>query len=134
MERVKVRIVGDADSGYVFVPIVPTKPQRTAIYIGPEKSIWLLDQERALEMIREYGEQCMSSFIGKTDYIIIYPAESAVEIDGEDYLMGECLIMKSENGVKCMNEEELAKAFNEYASRMSIVYAGQYGLPAYQMN
>ena len=88
MERVKVRIAGDADSGYAFVSVVPAKAKRTAIYIGPEKSIWLLDQEKALEGIKEYGEQCMSSLMGKSDYIIIYPAESAVEIDGEDYLMG----------------------------------------------
>lgn len=134
MERVKVRIAGDADSGYVFVSMVPAKAKRTAIYIGPEKSIWLLDQEKALEGIREYGEQCMSSLMGKSDYIIIYPAESAVEIDGEDYLMGECLIMKAENGVKCMTEEERERAFDEYASRMRVVYAGQYGLPAYQVN
>ena len=71
MERVKVRIAGDADSGYVFVSMVPAKAKRTAIYIGPEKSIWLLDQEKALEVIREYGEQCMSSLMGKSDYIII---------------------------------------------------------------
>lgn len=134
MESVKVRIEGDADTDYVFATVTPAKPEKAALYIGPEKSMWLLDYERALSVIDDYAAQCMSAMMGKSDYIIIYPAESAVKIDGEDYIMGECLIMKSDNGVKCMTQKETADAFIEYASRMKTVYAGQYGLPAYQVN
>lgn len=134
MESIKIRVSGDENYGYIIEAVAPVLVEKTALYIGPEKSMWLLDYERALAIIDDYAEQCMSAMIGKSDYIIIYPAESAVEIDGEDYLMGECLIMKAENGVKCMTEEERERAFDEYASRMRVVYAGQYGLPAYQVN
>lgn len=42
--------------------------------------------------------------------------------------------MKSDRGVKCMTQKETAEALVEYASRMKTVYAGQYGLPAYQVD
>ncbi len=134
MESIKVRISGDEDYGFIIEAVTPVLVEKTALYIGPEKSMWLLDYERAIALIDDYAEECMSAMIGKTDYIIIYPAESAVNIDGDNFIMGECLIMKSDSGVKCMTKRETVEAFVEYASRMKTVYAGQYGLPAYQVD
>ena len=134
MESIKIRVSGDENYGYIIEAVAPVLVEKTALYIGPEKSMWLLDYERALAIIDDYAEQCMSAMIGKSDYIIIYPAESAVNIDGDNFIMGECLIMKSENGVQCMTRDELEAAFTEYVSRITSVCAGQYELPAYQVD
>ena len=69
-----------------------------------------------------------------TDYMVIYPVDSAVKIDGSNFILGECLIMKSGNGVQCMTQKELEEAFVEFISRTTSVYAGQYELPAYQVD
>lgn len=134
MENVKVRIEGDADAGFKFAAVAPALPKKAALYISTKKSLWLMDYERALGVIDDYAEQCMSAMMGKTDYIIIYPAESAVKVDGQNLIMGECLIMKSENGISCMTPQELETAFTEYVSRLTSVCAGQYELPAYQVD
>ncbi len=134
MESVQVKIEGDADTGYTIVPLVPVKPEKAALYIGPKKNTWLLDYDSALSVIDTYAKQCRVSQMGKSDYVIIYPAESAVKIDDMDYVMGECIIMKAEKDVTCMTQKETIKAFTEYASRVKTVYAGQYGLPAYQLD
>lgn len=134
MESIKIRISEDEDYGFIIEAVAPVLVEKTALYIGPEKSMWLLDYERALAVIDDYAEECMSAMIGKSDYIIIYPAESAVNVDGDNFIMGECLIMKSDHGVKCMTQRETVEAFVEYASRTKTVYAGQYGLPAYQVD
>jgi len=134
MESVKVRIEGDADAGFKFAAVAPALPKKAALYISTKKSLWLMDYERALGVIDDYAEQCMSAMMGKTDFIIIYPAESAVKVDGQNLIMGECLIMKSDNGVQCMTRDELEVAFTEYVSRITSVCAGQYELPAYQVD
>ena len=134
MESVKVRIEGDADVGFKFAAVAPALPKKAALYISTKKSLWLMDYEGALGVIDDYAEQCMSAMMGKTDYIIIYPAESAVKVDGQNLIMGECLIMKSENGVQCMTRDELEGAFTEYVSRVTRVCAGQYELSAYQVD
>ena len=134
MESVRVKIEGDADEGFKFVAVVPEVPQKVALYNSTKKKLWLMDYERALEVIDDYAERCMSAMMGKTNYIIIYPSDSAVKIDGQKYIMGEFLIMKSDVGVQCMTQGELKEAFTELASRMTSVYAGQYELPAYQVD
>ena len=135
MESVKVRIDGDADYGFKFTAVAPAIPKKVALYISTKKSFWFMDIERALGVIEDYAENCMSAMIGNTDYMIIYPVGSAVKIDGYNLVMGECLIMKAgKEGVQCMNQKELEEAFVEFVSRTTSVYAGQYELPAYQVD
>lgn len=135
MESVKVRIDGDADYGFKFTAVIPTIPKKVALYISTKKSLWLMDYDRALGVVEDYGENCLSAMIGHTDYMIIYPVGSAASIDGCNLVMGECLIMKAANdGVQCMNQKELEEAFIEFVSRTTNVYAGQYELPAYQVD
>lgn len=133
MKRMKMRIEGDMDRGYTFVSATPVVEEKIALYIDAEGTVWLFDYQNALDMLNAFDEQCMSALMGKTEYIVIYPEDSAVTIDGDDYIMGECLIMKNYDGVQCMNLEEAVDAFVEYVSRVKTVYAGQYALLAYQV-
>ena len=135
MGSVKVRVEGDADYGCKFAAVAPAIPKKVALYISTKKSLWLMDYERALSVIEDYGENCMSAMLGHTDYLVIYPVASAVRIDGNNLVMGECMIMKSGNaGVECLTQKELEEAFVEFFSRTTSVYAGQYELPAYQVD
>ena len=134
MVSVKVRIDGDADAGFKFTAVAPAIPKKVALYISTKKSLWLMDYERALGVIEDYAEHCMSAMMGNTDYMVIYPVGSAVKIDGNNFILGECMIMKSGNGVQCMTQKELEEAFVEFVSRTTSVYAGQYELPAYQVD
>ena len=134
MESVRVKIDGDADYGFKFSAVTPAIPKKVALYISTKKSLWLMDYERALGVIDDFADDCMSAMIGKSDYMVIYPASSAVRIDDCNFVLGECLIMKSGNGVQCMTQKELEEAFVEFISRTTNVYAGQYELPAYQVD
>ena len=135
MGSVKVKIIKDADCGVKFATIAPAIPKKVALYMNAKQSFWLMDEEKALEVIKKYGDYCMAEIIGHTDYMIIIPSESAVNIDGNNFVMGECLIMKAGNkSVECMSLNEMEEAFVEFISRTISVYAGQYELPAYQVD
>ena len=135
MGSVKVKIIKDADCGVKFTTIAPAIPKKAALYMNAKQSLWLMDEEKALEVIKNYGDDCMAEMIGRTDYMIIFPSESAVNIDGNNFVMGECLIMKAGNkSVECMSLNEMEEAFVEFISRTISVYAGQYELPAYQVD
>lgn len=135
MGSVKVKIIRDADCGVKFATIAPAIPKKVALYMNVKQSLWLMDEEKALEVIKKYGDDCMAEMIGRTDYMIIFPSESAVNIDGNNFVMGECLIMKAGNkSVECMSLNEMEEAFVEFVSRTISVYAGQYELPAYQVD
>ena len=135
MGSVKVKIIKDVDCGVKFTTIAPAIPKKAALYMNAKQSLWLMDEEKALEVIKNYGDDCMAEMIGRTDYMIIFPSESAVNIDGNNFVMGECLIMKAGNkSVECMSLNEMEEAFVEFISRTISVYAGQYELPAYQVD
>lgn len=63
MESVKVRIDGDADYGFKFTAVIPTIPKKVALYISTKKSLWLMDYDRALGVIEDYGENCLSAMM-----------------------------------------------------------------------
>ncbi|MBQ5675799.1 MAG: hypothetical protein IIV45_12115 [Lachnospiraceae bacterium] len=135
MRSVKVRIAKEADCELSFEIVAPAIPKKVALYMNAKQSFWLMDEEKALEVIKNYGDDCMAEMIGHTDYMIIFPSESAVNIDGNNFVMGECLIMKAGNkSVECMSLNEMEEAFVEFISRTISVYAGQYELPAYQVD
>ena len=134
MRSIKVQFTGDAEQGYVFSAPSPTKRKEFALLIASDHSMWLLDQETAQRVIDEYGEECNSAMIGKTDGIIIYPTESASTIDGEKYILGECLIMKADIRLSCLKDEEMKTVFAELISRTAIISLGQYSIPAYQVD
>lgn len=132
MRSIKVQITGDAEQGYVFSAPAPTKSKEFALFIDSDHSMWLLNHETAQRVIDDYGEEFNSAMIGKTDGIIIYPTESASTLDGENYILGECLILKEDLGLKCLKAEEMETVFAEFISRIAIISLGQYTIPAYQ--
>lgn len=134
MKSIKVQITGDAEQGYVFSAPAPTIRKEFALFIASDHSMWLLDHETAQRVIDEYGEECNSEIIGKTDGVIIYPTESASSIDGEKYIVGECLVMKADFGLKCLKDEEMETVFTELISRTAIISLGQHSIPAYQVD
>ena len=133
MEMVELRFVADSRDYYLLGSVNPVKMNKGALYVAPDQSVWLMDYEKALAVIDDYAERCMSEMIGKSDYIVIYPCDSLAKIDGDKYIIGECLIMKSVRGIQCMNTKEMHDAFLEFISRITYVRAGQASLAAYEI-
>ena len=133
MENVELRFINDSRGRCFLVSVDPIKMDKGALYLNADQSMWLMDYEKALTVIDDYADRCMSEVMGKSDYVVIYPCDSLVKIDGEKYIIGECLIMKSEHGVQCMSPKEIHDAFIEYVSRITYVRAGQASLEAYRI-
>lgn len=133
MENVELRFINDSIGRCFLVSVDPIKMDKGALYFDSDQTMWLMDHEKALAVIDGYADRCMSEMIGKSEYIIIYPCDSLVRIDGEKYIIGECLIMKSDHGLQCLSPKEIHDAFIEAISRITYVRAGQVTLAAYEI-
>ena len=134
MMCINTRVIEDEELCLTLIHEGFLKVDDVAVYISKEREVFLMDYEKALSMIDDFSDRCMSVMMGKTEYLLIFPLDSAVVIDGEDYVLGECMIMKSEGGVRCLSREELLSALREYTSRQRKVHLGQYFVEAYRMN
>ena len=134
MMCVNTRIIEDEELCLTLIHEGILKVDDVAVYISKEREVFLMDYEKSLSVIDCFADRCMSVMMGKTEYLLIFPLDSAVVIDGDDYVLGECLIMKSEDGVRCLSREELLSALREYTSRQRKVHLGQYCVEAYRMD
>ena len=133
MKSIRMRIEED-DCGLQLVSECPVPMHKAALYFCKDHRLWLCDKERVISLLEKYGEDGEFCIIGKTEYIMIFPKECMVQLDGERYIIGECLIMKCHKGPECLTEEEINEAFNEYASRVRKLFVGQEIIYGYQMD
>lgn len=104
------------------------------LYFSKDRDLFLMNYSDALATLDNFGEQSMSVMMGKTDFLVVFPEESVVTINNEDYLFGECMIMKSDHGLKSLEYEELVPALREYSSRMLPFRVGQFQTEAYRLD
>lgn len=109
------------------------KEPEMGIYIDWQGRPALVDMEKALAIIDTYGTNCATEMIGKTDFILVYDESKTVKADGNMYVGGEALIMKSEDGLKTMRKEELNTVMTEYRSRQVQLNFGPFGIMAYEV-
>ena len=107
--------------------------EKLAIFIDKECKVWGLEEEIALATIDTYGNRSQSEMIGNSGYIIIFDGDSVIQVGSQKYIFGDCLIMKSDNGLKCLSEDEVQEAINEYGSRLSRVNMGGFCFTGYPL-
>ena len=101
-------------------------PAEYAIYVDMEQELHYISVQDAFSLIDDFGKNCMSEMIGKSDYILVYDEDRRIVVDGNAYLLGGFLLMRSDYCLKGRGGEDMA-------GHMSTFAMGQYRIQAYQL-
>lgn len=104
-----------------------------AIYVDGKQNVNFVGIEKAMEIIDSFEDRSLSEMIGKSDYILIYDAGKRLVINGESYIPSDFLIMKSNNGLCVLGENDIIRAIDETESRTATLYIGEYSIQAYKL-
>lgn len=108
-------------------------PPEYAIYVDKEQDVHYISIQDAVSTIDRFGNNCMSEMIGKSDYILIYDERKRVVADGNAYLLGEFLVMRSDYGLKGLDKADIDNVITEMVGRMTSFAMGPYRIQAYQL-
>ena len=134
MEGMKITIQVETGTENITISTgSKSENEKAAIFIDKECKVWGLGEEIALATIDTYGSRSQSEMIGNSEYIIIFDGDSVIQVGSQKYIFGDCLIMKSDNGLKCLSEDEVQEAINEYGSRLSRVNMGGFCFTGYPL-
>ena len=108
-------------------------PPEYAIYVDKEQEVHYISIQDAVSMIDRFGNNCMSEIIGKSDYILVYDERKRIVADGNSYLLGEFLVLRSDYGLKGLDKADIDNVITEMAGRMTSFAMGPYRIQAYQL-
>lgn len=108
-------------------------PPEYAIYVDKEQEVHYITIQDAVSMIDRFGNNCMSEMIGKSDYILVYDERKRIIADGNSYLLGEFLVLRSDYGLKGLDKADIDNVITEMAGRMTSFAMGPYRIQAYQL-
>ena len=108
-------------------------PEQSAIYVDAAQQVNLIRVEDALAILDSFGKNSASEMIGKTDYILVYDASKKLNIDGEAYLPAGYLVMKSDYGLKGLDESEISSVLAELRSRTCTLVLGKHRIQTYRL-
>ena len=80
--------------------------------------IWMgftVSVQDALSLIDDFGKNCMSEMIGKSDYLLVYDEDRRIVVDGNAYLLGGFIVMRSDYGLKGLGREDIDKIMEQMA-------------------
>lgn len=132
-----IQIIIQIEAGTEGVKLLPEKPicqEKYAIAIDASGRVDLVDGEKAMELMDAFGDNCTSDMIGNSDYIMVYDADSEIVAGANKFLQGACIIMKNDNGLQCMNEEEIEDAMVQFQSRLTRVKMGMFCMTVYELS
>ena len=134
VEGIKITIQVEAGTESITAVAEPGyQDENVAIYIDKQHRVWGLGEAIALATLDTYGERSQSEMIGKSDYIIIFDGDSVIQSGYQKFIFGDCLIMKSDHGLKCLTEEEVNEAMREYGSRLTRMNMGGFCFTGYPL-
>ena len=108
-------------------------PEQSAIYVDGAQQVNLIRVKDALAILDSFGKNSAFEMIGKTDYILVYDASKKLNIDGEAYLPAGYLVMKSDYGLKGLDESEISSVLTELRSRTCTLALGQHRIQTYRL-
>ena len=108
-------------------------PEWSAIYVDEKQQVNFIGIEDAMGILDSFGKNSASEMIGKTDYILVYDASKKLNIDGEAYLPAGYLVMKSDYGLKGLDESEISSVLAELRSRTCTLALGQHRIQTYRL-
>ena len=133
MESVELLKCEAEDGSIVLISKKPIAAREAAFYVAKDKSRWLLDQEMAMRIINSDRICYRQEPMGKSGYVIIYPKESRMIIDGTVYIVGEFMIMGLKNELVGLTREEMQEAVSEYNSRSVVLQIDGKSVAAYEI-
>ena len=57
-------------------------PTEYAVYVDMDQELHYISVQDALSLIDDYGKNCMSEMIGKSDYLLVYDEDRRIVVDG----------------------------------------------------
>lgn len=108
-------------------------PPEYAIYVDKEQEVHYITIQDAVSMIDRFGNNCMLEMIGKSDYILVYDERKRIVADGNSYLLGEFLVLRSDYGLKGLDKADIDNVITEMAGRMTSFAMGPYRIQAYRL-
>ena len=108
-------------------------PPEYAIYVDKEQEVHYITIQDAVSMIDRFGNNCMSEMIGKSDFILVYDERKRIVADGNSYLLGEFLVLRSDYGLKGLDKADIDYVITVMAGRMTSFALGPYRILAYQL-
>lgn len=108
-------------------------PGQYAIYVDGKQQVNLIRVEDALAILDDYGKNCASEMMGKTDYILVYDAGRKLNINGESYVPAGYLVMKSDYGLQGLDESEISSVLAELRSRTCTLVLGKHRIQTYRL-
>ena len=108
-------------------------PEQSAIYVDESQQVNFIGIEDAMAILDSFGKNSASEMIGKTDYILVYNARKKLLIDGESYVPAGYLVMKSDYGLKGLDESDTSAVMAELRSRICTLALGQYRIQSYRL-
>jgi hypothetical protein len=122
------------EGGYTIFEVPEWSDEKEmALHVAKDRSVWLMDQELADRVINNGLVTYRCTYMGRTNYVIIYPKESIRVYDGMKYIIGEFMIMQDQKGLTCMSWEELREAVAEYNSRAVLLRVAGKCVAAYEI-
>ena len=92
------------------------------IYITGEQEIWLVDEKEATYKVANFEHNMGLLTLGKKGYLLLYSRDHAIKYEGDEYLVGEIIICKDDDGFKPLKLYEIMEAIDELTSRLVDAY------------
>lgn len=92
------------------------------IYITSDQEIWLMDEKDTTDRLSRMEGNMGLVNLGKTKYLMLYSKDYAFVYEGNEYLVGEILICKDDNGLQPLKLYEIMEAIEEFSSRLVDAY------------
>ena len=133
MEIVEL-VKSESNDGYtLFISKKPVAAKEAAFYVAKDQSKWLVDFEMAMRIL-DSGRICYKyQRMGRTRYVLVYPEDSRCVINGTVYVIGEFMIMKDQEELAGLTQDEMQDAVSEYNSRSVILQVAGKSLSAYEI-
>lgn len=133
MEIVELVKSENKDGYTTLVSRKPVEAMEAAFYVAKDASRWLVDYDMAMRIIDNGRIYYKYAAMGKSGYVIVYPEDSYYVIDGTAYIIGEFMILKLDESLVCMTQEEMQEAVSEYNSRCVILKIAGKNTAAYEI-
>lgn len=123
------------EDGVAVIPQEEVKRKdKVALIIGTNGACRLVEEEEAYEILDRLSVNCISEFVGKTEYLMVYNAKKVINTGVGRYVVGSVMIVKgTERGVGFLSKEEAEGAKTEFESRLVTLCGSGIQFSAYEI-
>ena len=110
------------------------RKDKVALIIGTNGEHRIAEEAEAYVILDRLSVNCISEFVGKTEYLMVYNAKKVINTGEGRYVVGSVMIVKgTEKGVGFLSKEEAEEAKAEFESRLVTLCGGGIQFSAYEI-